>query len=357
VLEQEVDGVRRPLGFFSRKLRPPEVKYSTFDRELLAVHLAIRHFRYMLEGTPFTIYTDHKPLVAALTKHSDAWTPRQQRHLSAIAETSCTIQYLPGKENPVADALSRIEIASAQLGIDYADLAAEQQSDPDNISLQSTRLKVEPIIIEDTPVLCDTSTGRPRPLIPTKYRRQIFTAIHGLAHPSIKSTIKLVTDKFVWSNIRKDVRSWSRCCQSCQKSKVYRHTKSTIGDFPEPRRRFSHIHVDVVGPLPPSDGQRYIFTVVDRSTRWPEATPMEESTSSSCAKALLNSWIARFGIPEHITSDRGSTFTADLWTALAKLLGVQLHHTTAYHPQANGLVERYHRTLKASLAARCTGHK
>jgi len=84
---------------------------------------------------------------------------------------------------------------------------------------------------------------------------------------------------------------------------------------------------------------------------------MEESTSSSCAKALLNSWIARFGIPEHITSDRGSIFTVDLWTALAKLLGVQLHHTTACHPQASGLVERYHRTLKASLAARCTGHK
>ena len=102
VLEQEVKGQRQPLAYFSRKLRPPERQYSTFDRELLAVHMAIRHFRHMLEGQPYTICTDHKPLVAALTKPNDAWTARQQRHLSVIAETGCTMQYLPGLENPVA---------------------------------------------------------------------------------------------------------------------------------------------------------------------------------------------------------------------------------------------------------------
>ena len=72
VLEQGTDGHRRPLGFFSRKLNTPPQKYSTFDRELLAVHSAIRHFRHMLEGTSYTICTDHKPLVTALSKTSDA---------------------------------------------------------------------------------------------------------------------------------------------------------------------------------------------------------------------------------------------------------------------------------------------
>ena len=94
-------------------------KYSTFDRELLAVHSAIRHFRHMLEGTSYTICTDHKPLVTALSETSDAWTCRQQRHLSTIAETCCTIEYLPGKQNAVADALSLVEISTIQLGVNY----------------------------------------------------------------------------------------------------------------------------------------------------------------------------------------------------------------------------------------------
>ena len=76
-----------PLSFYSRTLNKAERNCSTFDRELLAVHHAIRHFRHMLEGRTFTIQTDHRPLVTALKKPGDAWSARQQRHLSAIAES------------------------------------------------------------------------------------------------------------------------------------------------------------------------------------------------------------------------------------------------------------------------------
>ncbi|XP_066940978.1 uncharacterized protein [Macrobrachium rosenbergii] len=94
--------------------------------------------------------------------------------------------------------------------------------------------------------------------------------------------------------------------------------------------------------------------VVDRSTRWPEATPMQEATASACAEALLSSWVSHFGVPDHITTDRGPTLLSELWSALAQLLGTTHHTTTAYNPAANGLVERFHRSLKASLMARCT---
>ncbi|GFR69541.1 Pol polyprotein [Elysia marginata] len=77
VLEQHVNGVWQPLAFFSKQLWPPEQKYSSFDRELLALYLAIRHFKFFLEGRPFTAYTDHKPLVGAMSKLSDPWTARQ----------------------------------------------------------------------------------------------------------------------------------------------------------------------------------------------------------------------------------------------------------------------------------------
>ena len=168
--------------------------------------------------------------------------------------------------------------------------------------------------------------------------------------------MQLVTEKFVWHSMKKDITAWSRVCVHCQRSKIHRHTKSSLGHFPQPTRRFGHIHVDVVGPLPSSEGKRYLFTIIDRSTRWPEAVPMEEASTMSCATALLNAWVSRFGLPEQMTSDRGSVFTSDIWSSLAKLLGVNLHYTTAYHPQANGMVERFHRTLKASLTAICSSY-
>ena len=82
VLEQLVDGVWKPLAFFSRQLHPPERKYSAFDRELLALYLAVRHFCYFLEARSSIAYADHKPLTLAFAKVSDLWSPRQQRHLA-----------------------------------------------------------------------------------------------------------------------------------------------------------------------------------------------------------------------------------------------------------------------------------
>merc|ERR1712175_56774 len=107
VLEQHRDGKWIPLAFFSRSFRKAELKYSAFDRELLAIHLAVRHLRSFLEGREFTIFTDHKPITTALSKVSDPWNARQARHLSAIAEFSTDIRHVSGKLNPVADVLSR----------------------------------------------------------------------------------------------------------------------------------------------------------------------------------------------------------------------------------------------------------
>lgn len=359
VIEQIVNGTPEPLGFFSQKLRPPETKYSTFDRELLAVYLAVRHFRHLLEGASFKIRTDHRPLVHAFTKAGDPWSARQQRHLSAIAEFGCEIEYVPGERNPVADALSRVEIDAVHLGVDYSAIADAQVNDPETRHYRQsiTGLKWEDVPFGDTgrTLLCDVSKKRPRPLIPRALRRQVFDTIHGLSHPSGRSTARLMTQKFVWHGINKDVRTWARTCVQCQTSKISQHTESGIGKFPQPRRRFGHLHVDVVGPLPPSDGYQYLFTSTERSTRWPEAIPMTGCTAQDCAQALLSGWISRFGVPDDITSDRGSAFTSQLWTSLGRLLGSTVHHTTAYNPAANGMAERTHRTLKASLMARCTG--
>jgi len=120
-----------------------------------------------------------------------------------------------------------------------------------------------------------------------------------------------------------------------------------------PARRFSHVHIDLVGPLPASSsGHTHLFTVVDRSTRWPEAIPLAGTTTADCVEAFLSGWVSRFGVPAVVTSDRGVQFTSSVWSGLCQKLGINHKLTTAYHPQANGLVERFHRQLKEALRAR-----
>ena len=98
----------------------------------------------------------------------------------------------------------------------------------------------------------------------------------------------------------------------------------------------------------------YLFTIIDRFTRWPEAIPLPDAKTPTCTNALIRGWISRFGVPADITSDRGPQFTSSLWSNLNKMLGIKQQHNTAYHPQANGMVERLHRQLKDSLKARTT---
>ena len=354
VLEQLTSRGPAPIAFFSRKLSPTEARYSTFDRELLAVHLATRHFRHLLETRPFKIHTDHLPLIHALNKRSDPYSKRQQRHLSAITEFNCEVLHVPGKKNVVADALSRNCIGLIHGGLNLSELAVEQKDLEGHVPHPDSSLKWETVQFSDgIKILCDVSTGRPRPWIPEKFRRQVFDAVHGLAHPSRRSTARLMKEKFIWDSISKDAKNWTRACISCQRAKIHRHTESGIGSFPQPNRRFGHIHVDIVGPLPPSQSFKYLFTIIDRSTRWPEAVPMVDASTESCVTALINHWIARFGVPDLITSDRGTVFTSNLWASIANKLGLQTQTTTSYNPEANGMVERLHRTLKAALMARC----
>ena len=131
--------------------------------------------------------------------------------------------------------------------------------------------------------------------------------------------------------------------------------KSPVQHIPVPGWRFSHIHVDLVGPLPQSDGFSYLFTIIDRTTRWLEAVPLKSTTAEECARVILPSWIPLFGALSVITSDRGAQFTSSVWSALCRFLCIVHSPMTSFHPQSNGIVERFHRQLKVSLRACLAG--
>ena len=182
----------------------------------------------------------------------------------------------------------------------------------------------------------------------------MFQTIHSLSHAGPHPTQRAVANCFVWHGMRKDIRRWCKECHACQSSKIHRHVRAPLTHRLLPSGRFRSLHVDLVGPLPPSEGMTYLFTIIDRFTRWPEAIPLPDSKAKTCAQAMIRHWISRFDLPEDITSDRGARFTSSLWTKLGQVPGVQLHTTTAYHSQANGMIERLHRQLKSSLKARTT---
>ena len=152
--------------------------------------------------------------------------------------------------------------------------------------------------------------------------------------------------------MNKDSANWAKTCIDCQKAKITRHTRSEFQRFELSSARFQKIHIDLVGPLRPSNGYVYIFTIIGRFTRWTEAIPLRDSTASTVAEALVSNYIARFGVPLELTSDQGSQFESLLFQELTKLLGIHKIRTTPYHPQSNGIIERFNRNLKEILIAR-----
>lgn len=351
VIHQHIGNKIQPLAFFSKKLNDAERKYSPFDRELLAIYKAIKHFKYLLEAQDFTIFTDHKPLTFAFRQKPEKHSPRQARHLDFISQFSTDIQYVPGKSNIVADTLSRVESLSEEL--DYSALSDYQQKDQELqnlLSSNSSSLVFKKIKLPEThkEIYCDISTSNVRPFIPKPFRRLIFNKIHNLSHPGVRATTKLITERFVWPSIRSDCRSWARACIKCQRAKTNRHVVSPLGTFPIISSRFQQVHIDII-TLPVSENQRYCLTCIDRFSRWPEAFPMKNQDAETIATTFFNGWICRFGPPLNITTDRGAQFESHLFRKLNELSGITHFKTTAYHPQSNGMVERLHRQLKTAI--------
>ncbi|XP_076278431.1 uncharacterized protein LOC143208168 [Lasioglossum baleicum] len=305
-----------PLAYFSRKFSPAQMRYSAYDRDVL------------------------KRL--------------QARQLSYIAQFTTSILYIPGSDNVVADALSRVDALRMPLEASLEDISEGQAADGQLKLICASSdhpLKLKKLLWgpEHIPIYCEISGEAIRPYIPGNLRRAVFNLFHNFAHPGAKASDRLIRQRYVWPDMHKDVARWCKLCLSCQQSKVSRHNKHRPEHFVPPDGRFDHVHLDIVGPLPTSEGFSYLLTMVDRFTRWVEAVPMKDCEAISVARAFLETWISRFGAPKVVTTDQGAQFESRLFSALLSRTGCHRVRTTAYHPQSNGMIERWHRVLKAAI--------
>ena len=358
-LHQLVDGQPRPISFFSKKLSASERAYSAFDRELLAAYRSVLHFKHLIEGRQVHINTDHKPLVAAFYSTKPAQSDRQQRQLLIISELASSMTYIRGKDNIVADALSRSLNA---VSVDFPDLhslALAQQS-CEEIQTYAEKLK-KFHLADNTELLCNCDLPSPRPFVPKLHRRALFDSLHSLSHPGVKSSIALITSRYFWPEMRKQIKLWVNQCENCQQSKITRHHHPTYLHSSYPQTdRFQTVHMDIVGPLSPAQTldssahspARYIVTFIDRATRWFECSPVPDITAETIAHAFLSTWVNRFGVPLTLVTDQGRQFESTLFSHLSRITGFQRMRCSPYHPQSNGIIERFHRTLKTALKAR-----
>ena len=255
VLEQEVAGQWRPLAFYSSRFKPTlternrplqlaDAQRSATERELLAGYRSVLHFQHLLEGRHFTWFTDHRPLLGMMAKTTDPKSAMQARHLAFISSFTTDVRHVEGKRNAVADALSRVEIDAVSLGVDFKDLAQAQQRDPElpAVRTAATALRWQDVDLQGATLLCDVSGRSPRPWVPAAYRRPIYEKLHGLAHPGTRASVRLVSSRYVWHGLNRDVTAWARACVACQRAKVHRHTNSGVDRIPTPdtdSRRFT----------------------------------------------------------------------------------------------------------------------
>ena len=345
------------IGFATRRLSPVETHYPTFDRECLAIVWALKHYKYLIGEQHVNVSTDHKPLVGWHTR--PPVSNRHSRWLVSVQEMDIAMSYIQGSKNVVADFLSRynsvnsIHTICALQFTDNKDDIVAAQTDEFLLSITNKSPTLEVRKVGD--VWCEMSLGSPRILLPEQFHSDIIEKIHTLGHYGNNRTYKTLSRDYYWPGMKSAVVKYIQQCDACQKNKPKCYKKRELVKFPA-SNKFHIIHIDIVGPLPISSmGNTYLLTIMDRFSGFPEAIPLSSITAEVSAKKLVETWIARYGVPEVIITDQGRQFESVLFTRMCSILGVDKRRSTAYHPQTNGKIERWHRTLKECL--RCIGDR
>ncbi|GJS71886.1 putative reverse transcriptase domain-containing protein [Tanacetum coccineum] len=352
------------FAYASRKLKPNEENYTTYDLKLGAVVFALKIWRHYMYGTKCTVFTDHKSLQYILDQKE--LNMRQRRWLELLADYDCEIRYHPGKANVVADALSRKERIKP-LRVRSLVMTIHPKLPSQILKAQTEALKEENIKAENLRGMDKAFEIRPDGTRCIKNRSwlPLFGGLRDLImHESHKSkySIHPGSDKmyqdlkklYWWPNMKAIIAEYVGKCLTCSRVKAECQKPSGLLVQPEiPMWKWERITMDFVTKLPKtSNGHDTIWVIVDRLTKSAHFIPTRETDSmETLTRLYIKEIVSRHGVPISIISDRDSHFTSRFWQSLQNALGTQLDMSTAYHPETDGQSERTIQTLEDMLRA------
>ena len=409
LMQKDAEGRDRVISYQSRQLKAAELNYRVHDKELLAIKYALMKFRvHLLGAQPFVVYTDHASLRTA-TK-SPHLSQRMARWLSFFAEYNFSVEYKPGKNNVLADALSRrqdmedlhvasrpmleaalqtarVHVTDAQVELNRvhvstvnAPLREEIQRKYANdeqcseliafLAGRSTELsahnraKLPRFSYADGLLWYNLSEADyPRVVVPndTDLREQILSEHHDTpmaGHLGREKTFLSIAAHFWWPHLYKWVTNFLRSCEVCQRVKAAAATQAPLHPLPIPTDCWKSISMDFVFGYPAdAHSNTGAMVVVDRLSKMLHIIAVRETvTGKQCAALFVDNIFRLHGMPTSIVSDRDPRFTSAFWRELFRLLGTSLNMSTTDHPQSDGQTERAIRVVEDVLRAHCMAH-
>ncbi|GFU58770.1 hypothetical protein TNCV_3089111 [Trichonephila clavipes] len=379
VLSQEIDGQERVVAYWSKCLSKPEINYCVTRKELLAIVKAIEHFHHYLYGQKFLLRTDHASLTWLMNfRNSEGQVARWIQRLN---EYYFDIRHRKGSSHGNADALSRRpcpencrHCSRVETKYDYAirQITTSTATPPDPWSdekkFEKTRWRIltkqywtlwNSLHLRNGVLYRkfeseDGKTFRWQLVLPRSRIPEVLKELHGSptgGHFGVMKTLHRVRERFFWGKVRADVEQWCKSCDACSarkgpkirsRGKLHRYNVGAP---------FERIAFDILGPLPrTASGNKYLLVVMDYFTKWPEVYPIPDQEAPTVAEAVVQHWISRYGVPLQLHSDQGRNFVSAVLKGVCELLGIDKTKTTPLHPQSDGMVERFNRTILNNLS-------
>ena len=401
--QYQEDQKLHPVAYASRSVSATEANYAITDLETLAVVWAVTHFRYYLYGHKVTIITDHAAVKAILGapnltgKHARWWTKVYGSGIKQI-----DIIHRSGKNNLHVDCLSRqpvmpappeedinVEVQIGMISCENNTIDALLQKEPEDTRNKSDDRfsdeqfkdqELKPIILylkegmlpDDDKLakktvaeatlytifndilyyIGPTQTETSRVVVPQQLRQKVMQDYHDghlAGHFSGPRLYKTLVRRWWWPHMYTDAMNYAKNCPQCA---IVEGTGRRQRPLLQPiitERPFQIVGVDIMELPVTAKGNKYVIVFQDLFTKWPMVFPTPDQKTERIARLLVEEIIPCFGVPEAVLSDRGTNLLSFLMKDICRMLGIEKLNTTANHPQCNGAIERFNRTLKSML--------
>ena len=360
VLSQNFEGVEKPIAFYSRSTNNAERKYPIFDLEGLAIKCSLQKWRYYLLGYEVHVRTDNQPIIHLLK--SKECSGRISKYLTTIMEFNVKFHYLPGKNNVVADYLSRsfepnaekeiIKCVSKTKKSSFANINEIKNEQSNDEYIKSIKNNAKCQVNATNGLIYKNIKNDSKLVVPKSLKKDFLHHFHDDlgCHEGMNRTFDRLKKHVFWPKMKSDVCNYVRNCVICIKSKYDHRPKNELGRFQVPDSPFKRMHVDIIGPFPRTkEGYKFICAAIDVFSHYIIAAPLTSKSSEKVISFLKNKIINPFRAPGVIVADCGGEFKSKNFVEFCEENNIKNYFTSPYHHSSNGQIERVNYQIENSL--------